>query len=435
MSNLSPLGKWLRQLLIEIESIKRGGSKIEKKPHKLIMLLTVLELMEKGVIKENRIYYNDQLVSLFKDNFNIYGKDGDLCQAAPPFFHLKASAFWKHHIIPGREQVYNNLKTSGGGSRRILDNIEFAYLSDQAFELFSNPDTRSQIQNFIIDLLKRSDMDRLPTLFHESFSLSRPALLQILKAVQKISVGTTLKSKSKRELFFEANTDLGKNYIKSMPAYCKGSGLLDFEYGYTPFGKNCVIFDTHLEQLGTQWLMHYYLSATHGPGPAFWNEIISNFFYTGNIFASDVIAGAIGNFVWQAEGKVLAKRGVQSTATIFLGTYLKPEGLGKLRLLEETDSGRYRVREPVRPPKWAVACALVDYWAANYPGRLGIGLDTLQESNFLKIFMLGKNDFMDVLQAMQEVGYVNIHRAAPPYQVLLLRQDQEGLLQKLYGSD
>ena len=41
---------------------------------------------------------------------------------------------------------------------------------------------------------------------------------------------------------------------------------------------------------------------------------------------------------------------------------------------------------------------------------------------------MGKSRPMEVLQAMQEVGYVELHRTAPPYQVVLVRQDTEGLL-------
>ena len=181
--------------------------------------------------------------------------------------------------------------------------------------------------------------------------------------------------------------------------------------------------------------MHYHLSAPQGPGPAFWNQIVSTMLYKGNIFSSEDLIECIGNFLWNSENKIPAKRGVQSTATIFLGTYLKPEGLAKLHLLEETDSARYRVVQPAVIPVWAVGYALLDFWKAYYPDRLGVGLDTLEESEFLKLFLMGKSEFNQVLLAMQEAGYIEIHRTAPPAQVILLRQDQEGLLQKLYGTD
>jgi hypothetical protein len=256
-----------------------------------------------------------------------------------------------------------------------------------------------------------------------------------LKAIQNVPSDISLNSKTKRENYFQSSTNLGTNYIKSMPYYCKGAGLISFDYQITNFGQMVLSKEIHLDQPGTQWLMHYFLSAPQGPGPSFWHEAITRLFFTGNIFTGEDLVEAIGNHIWQTENRILAKRGVQSTATVFLGTYLKPEGLNKIHILETTDSGRYRVCEPAPAPIWAIGCALVDYWLANYPDRLGISLDTLADSSFLKIFLMGKSRLMEVLQAMQEAGYVEIHRTAPPYQIVLVRQDTEGLLKKLYGTD
>lgn len=432
MSNLSSLNKTNQLIISEISRIKRGGSKQEKKPHKLIMLLSVLDLIEAGRIKSNQIFYNEELINAFEANFRMLAKVDDWCQPAIPFFHLRSASFWKHKIIPGREAIYDKLDTSGGGSKRILENIEYAYLDESTFSAFMNHDSRREIRAFILKMLT----NRIPTLFHESFSLSRPSMYQILKAIKELKIDNVfLKRKSDREKYFFNSTSLGNNYIRSMPNYCKGAGLIDFDYLLTEFGKLVISYDDHLNHIGTQWLMHYHLSAPHGPGPAFWNDAVSRFFYAGNIFTDEELIEAIGNFVWQNENRILAKRSVQSTARVFLGTYLKPEGLNNLRLLEMTEGGRYRVCEPNPAPIWAIAYALVDYWQANYPGRLGIGLDTLLESSFLKLFLIGKSRMMEVLQAMQETGYIQIHRTAPPYQVLLGQQDQEGILKKIYGTE
>lgn len=276
----------------------------------------------------------------------------------------------------------------------------------------------------------KNENPRLGITFHRTFSLNRPAIGQILRIQndRKATGGI-----SRKELNEKSN--LGSIYLESMPRWAWGSGLLNYDKSSSKFGSYSYQFDPLTEQLGTQWLMHYFLSAPQGPGPSFWHEAVIRLFFTGNIFTGEDLIEAIGNHIWQTENRILAKRGVQSTATVFLGTYLKPEGLNKIHILETTDSGRYRVCEPAPAPIWAIGCALVDYWLANYPDRLGISLDTLADSSFLKIFLMGKSRLMEVLQAMQEAGYVEIHRTAPPYQIVLVRQDTEGLLKKLYGTD
>ena len=67
--------------------------------------------------------------------------------------------------------------------------------------------------------------------------------MQIVKAVKVTPTGMTFNSKGKRGDYLAKQTRLGPNYIKSMPYYCKGTGLLDFDYNLTPFGK--VVLNNH----------------------------------------------------------------------------------------------------------------------------------------------------------------------------------------------
>ena len=278
------------------------------------------------------------------------------------------------------------------------------------------------------------NIDRVGTIFHESFSYSRKSVSKILQTISENPSIMDFKQSEREEILLE-RTSLGTRYIKAMPKYAIGSGVLHGDYRLTDLGRIALLFDPMLDKIGTQWLLHYHLSAPHGPGPTFWNHIVINQFYLGNIFSPENLIEQIGNFVWQHENKVLAKRSVGSTVTIFLGTYTKPEGLGKLHILEVTESGRYRVREGATAPAWALGYALLDFWEAQYPGRISVGLNTLHESNFAKLFMIGKADLEAVLRTLQEANYIEIHRTAQPFQVVLLRQDREPLLKKLYGAD
>ena len=38
-----------------------------------------------------------------------------------------------------------------------------------------------------------------------------------------------------------------------------------------------------------------------------------------------------------------------------------------------------------------------------------------------------------MLSEMQDAGYVEVYRVAPPYQVALVRQDLESMLRRMYG--
>jgi len=256
--------------------------------------------------------------------------------------------------------------------------------------------------------------------------------MQVLELAEQVSreEGKTLDNNTIRE-----RSALGSVYVESMPRYATGAGLLDFARQLTDFGRYALAHDRMLEQHGTQWLMHYHLSAPQGPGPAFWHDLVANYFYVGREFTADQVARHIADFIEQTEGRTLVERTVRSAATVFLGTYTKPDALGKLGILATLDGKTYRVMEPATPPIWAVACALLDHWAAHYEGRLTVSLDTLTApGGFTSLFLMGRQGFNDVLRALQAERYVEVYRVAPPEQVVLLRQEQEPLLQRLYGT-
>jgi len=143
----------LPRLKAEIEKMQRDTTHGPKKPHKLVMLLAVVDLFEKGLIKDNKIFFDSQLIESFSTIFNLIRIKREWNQPAPPFFHLRTSRFWHHQIISGREIDYKKLTTSGGGSKRILDNIEYVYLSDYCFQIMCDKESRQDLKEFLISAL------------------------------------------------------------------------------------------------------------------------------------------------------------------------------------------------------------------------------------------------------------------------------------------
>lgn len=144
----------LQRLKSEIIELKRNKRRGRVRPHKLLLLLAVLDVAEEGLLDSNRIYFDGGLTARFEKYFDLHKQADDLCQPSQPFFHLRSSPFWHHRIRPGREKAYMKLDTSGGGSKRIVDTIDYAFLSDYAFEVISRDDTRRELRAFIEGLLR-----------------------------------------------------------------------------------------------------------------------------------------------------------------------------------------------------------------------------------------------------------------------------------------
>ena len=277
---------------------------------------------------------------------------------------------------------------------------------------------------------------RLKTIFHESFALSRPSLNQIIE-VTKEGVSSDLKSQEKRFDILRQKTNLGTNYVKAMPKYAIATGLLDTSYNLSDFGRFSQKYDLLLEQTSTQWLMHYHLSALQGPGPAFWHHIVKVFFRSGNEFTSGDIAEEIASFYTKNEGEILSERSARTTATVLLGSYTKSDALSNLNIVRSIGSDRYGINDDLdTPPTWAIAYAVIDTWLALYPERRGVNLDDFTADDGLSnLFLVGAGKFATILQRMQAEGFVELYRVAPPYQVVLLRQELKPILEKLYENE
>jgi hypothetical protein len=238
-----------------------------------------------------------------------------------------------------------------------------------------------------------------------------------------------------RKLIRELTT-LGTIYVEAMPRYCFGSGLLNKQYDLTEFGNYVIQHDPMLEQESTQWLMHYHLSAPQGPGPAFWHELVVTRFRIGDEFTTEDIAIQIAHLYNSIEGKDLADKSARSTATVFLGTYIKSDGLGNLNLLASLRNNRFRVNENYNtPPIWAIAYGLLDFWQKQFPGHATINLNDLYgDKGLTNLFMISRGRLNSILEELQQDGILELYRTAPPYQVVLLRSEKQPLLEKLYGT-
>lgn len=272
------------------------------------------------------------------------------------------------------------------------------------------------------------EIEKLGFTFHRTFPLNRPAISQILKLVKK-----SKKPLSRKEI--RNQTNLGSIYVEAMPRYGWGAGLLNKNLTLTPFGENANQYDPSLDQISTQWLLHYHMSASYGSGPIFWQKLIATRFRSGDEFVIEDVANHITQYYKESERKTLAERSARSTATIFIGTYTSiDDGLGKLGILEQIDENRYRVVDPTPPPLWVVAYALVDLWINKYPDLVTVNLrDLYGENGLTNIFMIGRGRLNLMLEELQQEGMVELYQVAPPYQVVLHYKEKELLLKKLYG--
>jgi len=79
-------------------------SKGEPAPHKAVLLHTILQLLDEGCLRDNRVYISAELVTRFKENWvRLVSSNRFQPNFALPFYHLKSDGFWQLRTYPGRE--------------------------------------------------------------------------------------------------------------------------------------------------------------------------------------------------------------------------------------------------------------------------------------------------------------------------------------------
>lgn len=136
----------------------RGGG--ERSPHKVALMLAVIDLIEGDLINQNQIYFDQPLKSAFTRHFNSLAGPSDRDNPHLPFFHLRSSGFWHHHLKPGKADSYANLETASS-SGAIFEHIDFAYLDDELFELLGNGVARALLKSALHRNLTATDRSDL----------------------------------------------------------------------------------------------------------------------------------------------------------------------------------------------------------------------------------------------------------------------------------
>ena len=118
-------------------------------PNKPILLLSVIELISQGKIRQNQIILSAELIATFLNLWShlepIRKPDIGL-----PFFHLKGDHFWHHQPKPGFEKaIASGVKIRSVGLLR--ETVLYGYFDEELFTLLIDSYTRTILTYVLVD--------------------------------------------------------------------------------------------------------------------------------------------------------------------------------------------------------------------------------------------------------------------------------------------
>lgn len=134
-------------------------------PHKPILLLSVIDLVEQGIVRHNRIVLSAELIATFLKFWGQLGSDAHRSNIALPFFHLKSDGFWHLKPNPGYEVAIASGQRAGT-INTLRQAINYAYLDDELFELLLIPNFRHSFISSLINTWFSSEQGQIESLLN-----------------------------------------------------------------------------------------------------------------------------------------------------------------------------------------------------------------------------------------------------------------------------
>lgn len=119
-------------------------------PHKPILLISVIELIEKGIIDSNKVFITPELVLAFKNNWEKLVVTSHHSNFALPFFHMRSEPFWRLATHSGLEKILTKSK-SIKSFKALNENVAFAEIDQALFLLLSNTIQSQMFLEILLD--------------------------------------------------------------------------------------------------------------------------------------------------------------------------------------------------------------------------------------------------------------------------------------------
>jgi putative restriction endonuclease len=147
-NNKKSLKYYLHKLThIRVNTSKKNGIS----PHKPVLILSIIGLIEVKHLQNNRIFITPELVAMFKSVWSyLVENSSHHCIFALPFYHLSTSGFWKLVAKQGCENMVQS-KIAMKSFSNLETVIEYAEIDNELFELLNKKEEREVLKHAILD--------------------------------------------------------------------------------------------------------------------------------------------------------------------------------------------------------------------------------------------------------------------------------------------
>ena len=141
----------LTDLTERLYDLRRDRSSGYEKPYKPALLLSLIDLIEKGEFSDNRILVTDELIDRYRGYIQIVGGADDTARIQYPFWHLCGDGIWTILDANGQPLYRPSENSSNAPSvKQLRASMSHAELEKELFHYIQQPVERAVLRNAII---------------------------------------------------------------------------------------------------------------------------------------------------------------------------------------------------------------------------------------------------------------------------------------------
>ncbi|MCG9786481.1 HNH endonuclease [Vibrio mediterranei] len=132
----------LELYLDKFRNLNMNSAGGKKSPHKVCMLLAVMDLIHVGGIASNKIFFNQALKDQFTHHFDNFAQGRDKNTPENPYFYLKSEGFWHLKFEEGyKEQAVKRYSSKA---------ISYAYLDEELFDFMKSHIVSNELKDALV---------------------------------------------------------------------------------------------------------------------------------------------------------------------------------------------------------------------------------------------------------------------------------------------
>lgn len=140
----------LQVLFRDLLKLNRASTKFGKAPHKPVLVLTLLDLLDEGYALGNKFFINADLVASFHENWNLLVSTGHQEDFTQPFFYLQNDRVGGHRFWFLKPKPGYSINAHIKNINTLSEVLEYASFSTDVLYLIGNPENRILIKEFIL---------------------------------------------------------------------------------------------------------------------------------------------------------------------------------------------------------------------------------------------------------------------------------------------